>query len=153
LRMSWKQAPMQWFESFFIQWAKSPKHILKKCVFVNSSLKILCHVVKNALLQIACFFGDFAHWALSFIIYFLLMSSIRYFVSDDFKPASIDTSQPAEVMFGSNKECVVTYPNHVSTNHSRRSQREYKIFCGNWPVEKIREINFCESCKYLNLFQ
>jgi len=30
----------------------------------------------------------------------------------DFKPASIDTSQPAEVKFGSNKECTVTYPNH-----------------------------------------
>jgi len=29
----------------------------------------------------------------------------------DFKPASIDTSQPAELTFGSNKECVVTYPN------------------------------------------
>lgn len=30
----------------------------------------------------------------------------------DFKPASIDTSQPAEVKFSSNKECFVTYPNH-----------------------------------------
>jgi len=30
-------------------------------VFVNSALKIQCHVVKNTLLQTA-FFGDFAHW-------------------------------------------------------------------------------------------
>jgi len=44
---------------YFIQWAKSPK---KSAFFVNSALKIQCHVVK--------FFGDFAHWvSLSNLMY------------------------------------------------------------------------------------
>jgi len=33
---------------------------LKECVFVNSALKIHCHVVKNTLLY--WFFGDFGQW-------------------------------------------------------------------------------------------
>jgi len=37
------------------------KNSLKKCVFVNSALKIQFHVLKNTLLY--CFFGDFVHWA------------------------------------------------------------------------------------------
>jgi len=37
------------------------KNILKECVFVDSVLKIQCHVVKNTLLQ-TVFFGNFAHW-------------------------------------------------------------------------------------------
>jgi len=32
------------------QWAKSPKNSVKECDFVNSALKIQCHI------------GDFAHW-------------------------------------------------------------------------------------------
>jgi len=32
------------------------------CVFVNSALKIQCHVVKITLRTTDCFFGDFAHW-------------------------------------------------------------------------------------------
>jgi len=40
--------------------AKSPKNSLKECVFVNSALKIPCHIV--ILAPTDCFFGDFAHW-------------------------------------------------------------------------------------------
>jgi len=35
------------------QWAKSPKNSRKRCDFVNSALKIQCHIAKNALLQTA----------------------------------------------------------------------------------------------------
>jgi len=42
------------------QWAKSPKNSLKECVFVNLTLKIQCHIVKNTL-STDCFFGHFAH--------------------------------------------------------------------------------------------
>jgi len=35
------------------QWAKSPKKKSEGVCFVNSTLKMLCHVVKNTLLQSA----------------------------------------------------------------------------------------------------
>jgi len=41
------------------------KNSQKECIFVNSALKIQCHIVKSTLLQTA-FFGDFAHWENSF---------------------------------------------------------------------------------------
>jgi len=34
------------FIQLFSQWAKSAKSSLKRCVFVNSALKIKCHIVK-----------------------------------------------------------------------------------------------------------
>jgi len=37
------------------------KNSLKVCIFVNSALKLQCHIIKNTLLQ-TDFFGDFAHW-------------------------------------------------------------------------------------------
>jgi len=41
------------YQTVCIQWAKSPKKSLKECVFVNSSLKLHCHFVKNTLIQTA----------------------------------------------------------------------------------------------------
>ena len=46
--------------------------------------------------------------------FIIFICSFFFYHSDDFKPASIDTTQPAELTFGTNKECVVTYPNQVS---------------------------------------
>jgi len=37
---------------------KIAKKSLKERIFVNSALKMQCHVVKNT----DCIFGDFAHW-------------------------------------------------------------------------------------------
>jgi len=50
------------------QWAKFPKNSLRECVFINSALKVQCHIVSA--LKVQChivkihsyFFGDFAHW-------------------------------------------------------------------------------------------
>jgi len=42
------------YEELF-QWAKSPKKRSEGVRFINSVLKIQCHIVKNTLL-------DFAHW-------------------------------------------------------------------------------------------
>jgi len=50
-----------------------PKNSLKECVvFVNSALKIKCHVVKNILLQNA-FSVIFPHWA---VLYFYKLASV-----------------------------------------------------------------------------
>jgi len=38
-----------------------------ECVFVNSALKLQCHIVENTLLQTG-FFGDFAYWDASKMI-------------------------------------------------------------------------------------
>jgi len=45
------------------------KTVLKEYVFLNSSLKIQCHVVKYTPRD--CLFGDFAHWVDISLIYFL----------------------------------------------------------------------------------
>jgi len=37
----------------------SQKNSLKECVFVNSTLKIQCHIVYT---PTDCFFGNFSHW-------------------------------------------------------------------------------------------
>jgi len=37
----------------FFQWAKSPKKRSEGVCFVNSALKIACHIVENTLLQAA----------------------------------------------------------------------------------------------------
>jgi len=39
-------------ENKIAQSEKSPKNSLKECVFLNTALKIQCHVVKNTLLQL-----------------------------------------------------------------------------------------------------
>jgi len=62
---------------------------VKECVFVNSVLKIQCHVVKNTLIQTAftadihidihgidCFFGDFAHWDIHLKLSILFSSQL-----------------------------------------------------------------------------
>jgi len=42
------------------QWEKSPKNSLKECVFVNSTLKVQCYIVKKKHYH-RLIFGDFAH--------------------------------------------------------------------------------------------
>jgi len=51
--------PLVLFGATFIR-AKMTKS-LKEYGFVNSALKVQCHVVKTTLLQTASF-GDFTHW-------------------------------------------------------------------------------------------
>jgi len=47
-----------WKESIYFPVGKTTKKkSLKEYIFINSTLKIQCYIVKNTLL-----FGDFAHW-------------------------------------------------------------------------------------------
>jgi len=47
--------------------------------FVNSALKIQCHIVKNTLTD--CFFGDFAHWeSANYANYEICFDCILYYI-------------------------------------------------------------------------